>query len=702
LRRITSLLSGLSLLALGLGLTLTPAAANEDHGCGGDIVVQLDARVWGRPGHDSYTLELAQPIGPGEWAINTMSFDGYEGREKASQDHEQWNLQFIDAGVVVATVGPTSDIPDGADYGESIDNLGVVELEFGADALRVVHLGESTKFGTDSVHAACVGLEHVPPPATTTIVPTSTSTTTTTTTTPSTTAASTSTTTVPTTTMSTSTVPTSTAPTSTVPTSTAPTSTVPTSTAPTSTSTSLPGGNTQGPVGDNGGIAPGAITTLGSIPRLRASLDCSARAIVAEITNIGDASAVVDVFLVSNSVRTGIGVAPGSGAEIDFALPSSAENTTFDLVVSDQSGIADTGSVHVDCEAPPSVTAATGIDCVSGSLLVDLSNDGQEADSVSVIVEQSGLVDTVAIAGGQSERVAIDIGARSSIPLRVVAGDGSDVFRRSVPVDCPSPFLAVSTSVSCTTSEILVTVWNHGDAQGLVGARLDGAGVDGVAVESGRSAVIGLPFEPGSRLQTLSLTGSESLEAAGGEILIGCERGLRGAPQPTSPCSSVSIAGSSVSTTTIIPAPNRGHPWWVDAGWIAGLSTSEGVNASRSCATPEVEFSPNCSIGTLTIRMSNVGSIATRLAVLIDGEASGGGIDLGPGADTITAAGISGARTVEVFEAGRAEPLATLHLSCGSGDHGLRTAAYAVFSMSILASLLSAVVDPRRMLAIFR
>jgi len=88
--------------------------------------------------------------------------------------------------------------------------------------------------------------------------------------------------------------------------------------------------------------------------------------------------------------------------------------------------------------------------------------------------------------------------------------------------------------------------------------------------------------------------------------------------------------------------------------------------------------------------------------VLIDGEATGSGVDLGPGADTITAAGISGARTIEVFEAGRAQALETLHLSCGSGDHGLRTAAYAVFSLSILTSLLSAVVDPKRLLAIFR
>jgi len=433
---------------------------------------------------------------------------------------------------------------------------------------------------------------------------------------------------------------------------------------------------------------------------MRASLDCSARSIIVDVTNIGDTGAMVDVFLVSNSVRTDIAVAPGSDAEIDFPLPASAENRTFDLLVSDRSGVVDTGSVHVDCKQSSAVTATTSIDCSTGLLVIDLSNRGQEADSVSVIVERSGLVETVALSGGGSEQVSVNIGDRPSIPLRVVGGDGSDILRRTVRVGCPTPRLGVSKSVSCATNEVLVTVWNRGDAEGLVGARLgDGPGLDGVAVTPGNSVVMGLPYEPASGPQTLVLTGSASLEAASGEMLIGCQTGT---PQSSSPCSSVSIVDSSASTTTIIPTPNPGNPWWVDAGPIPGSATPEGLNPLRSCATPEVDFSPNCSIGTLTIRMSNAGSIATRLVVLVDGEATSGGIDLAPGADTITATGISGAKTVDVVEAGRVEPVATLHLSCGSGGQGLRTAAYAVLSLSILTSLLSAVVDPKRLTAIFK
>jgi len=223
--------------------------------------------------------------------------------------------------------------------------------------------------------------------------------------------------------------------------------------------------------------------------------------------------------------------------------------------------------------------------------------------------------------------------------------------------------------------------------------------LEGIVVEPGDSVVMGLPYEPASGPKTLVLIGSDSLEAAIGEMLIGCQTG---APQSPAPCSSVSIVDSSASTTTIIPTPNPGNSWWVDAGPITGSATPEGLSTLRSCATPVVEFSPNCSIGTLTIRMANAGSIATRLVVLVDGEATGGGIDLAPGSDTTTATGISGAKTVEVVEAGRVEPLATLHLSCGSGGQGLRTAAYAVFSLSILTSLLSAVVDPKRLMAIFR
>jgi len=669
------------MVALGLGLTFSPASADdgpggdESHECHGEIVVQLEAWVWSQPGHDAYTYELSQPLGPGVWSVNTQSYDSYEGRERSSQDHEQWNLQLLKNGDVVATVGPTTDIPDGVDHASSSDELGTVDLESGADSLVVVHSGESTEGGTDSVHAACAGFDLVPPPvSTTTTGPTNPPT--------------------PTTTTNPATPPVST----TTPGPTNPPT--PTTSAPGPPTGSTPATTMPGPQTSIGGpTAAVPVAAASSFVRLSAAVDCSARLIVANIANNGDEPALVDVFLVANSVEMGVDVAPGDIAGVEFPLPESAEGTTLDLVLSDPSGVVETDSVHVDCESSAVVAAATSVDCSAGTLIVGLVNNGQETATLSVIVEQVGLIDTVDLGGAQSRRIAIDLRGRSTIPLRIVDSTGTDILRRDISPDCPRPDLEVSTSVSCATNEILITVWNHGDASVEIQAGLGGGSVDGVIVDPSQSVVIGLPYESGSRSQTFWLTGAESLSTAGGEVLIGCE------PRPESepsPCSSIYLTDSSASTTTILSTPAPGAPWWTTTGAILDPNTAGEIGASRSCTVPEVEFLPDCSIGTLSIRLSNTGSIPTRLVVVLDGNTSGPAIDIAAGASSVTALGIAGAHTATVLEAGRVEPVATLSLSCGSGGNGLRTAAYAVFSLSILASLLTASEGPRRLLMIFR
>ncbi len=656
-------MSGLSILALGLGLTFSPASAEdgpEVHECHGEIVVQLEAWLWSRPGHDSYTFGLPQPLGPGTWSVNTQSYDGYEGREHSSQDNERWILRLLDEGVVVATVGPTTDIPDGVDHASSADELGTVILDHGADSIVVVHSGEPSEDGTDSVHAACVGFDPVTPPASTTTstIPPAVSTTT-------------------------STVPPASTPTSTRP--AGPTTT----TVPPTPTTSTPDGTTLEP--------PAAPTPIGPLLSLSSVVDCSARSVVADIINVGDEASLVDVFLVADSVQTGVRVVPDGTTRVGFTLPESAEGTTLELVIADTSGVVDTDSVHVDCATSASVAAATSVDCVSGTLVVGLVNEGQETAHLSVIVEQSGLIDTVDLEGGNSRQIVIDLNGRSTIPLRVVGSTGDDVLRRTITAGCPSADLAVSTTVSCTTNEILITVRNRGDAPAEMQAGLGNGGVEGVVVDPSQTVVIGLPYEPGSRSETLRLTGTDSLISAGGEVLIGCEPRPETAP---SPCSSIYLTDPSASTTTILPTPPPGEPWWTAADTIPDLG--DGIGASRSCAVPEVDFSPNCSIGTLTIRMSNTGSIPTRLVVLLDDDATGPAIDVAAGASMMTALGISGADTVTVFEAGRVQPIASLRLSCDSGGKGLRTAAYAVFSLSVLTSILTASTGPRRLLMLFR
>ena len=235
---------------LALPATITSA---QDAGCAGDAVVAswpnsgfgAGAAATIVVGNSWYPTSLTTPasVPAGEYSVQLGSYDGYTDRALTpAQTHEQYVLQFLDAGgAVITQTGPTSDLADGGpdDFASRVDAVGTVVLDRPATQVRAVHahLGNAAIIGlgnAQSVQPTCFGLTQIVPTTTTTSTTTTSTTTTTTTTTSTTTTVPDTTTTVPdTTTTVVVTVPPTTAPPTTAPPTT-------TTEAPTTTTTEVP------------------------------------------------------------------------------------------------------------------------------------------------------------------------------------------------------------------------------------------------------------------------------------------------------------------------------------------------------------------------------------------------------------------------------------------------------------------------------
>ncbi len=663
MRRTISILSGFALVALGFGAVFTSAAAGSSSTCNAEVVVQVDAWLWARPGFDSYQINLAAPLDEGTWEVGSVSVDEYQGRENWPQDHEQWIVEFLDGLTVVAVAGPTTDLADGVDSAVASDNLGTVVLDQQVDSLRVRHYLTPTEDGTDSVTAKCVGLSFVepPPPSTsTTVAPP--------TTVPPTTAA-------PTTTSSS---PTSSSPPATTTTPTLPTS-VPPTTPPPPTTASAPPAIARGP-----------------IPQLSASVDCRAGTIDATVVNAGDRSTTIDIFLVTESAETGIRLAPGESNSTAFDLPEASEGRVLQLVVSDQVGVADSTQLLIDCRQPAAVEVSIEVRCGADSIGVDLVNRGQEAATVDVLVERSGRIAQVSLDGGGSATVDIDTNGVDSVPLRLVSADGVDILRQSISVDCPRPNLGSTATVSCVSGEILVTVWNQGDASvsfDVVAGRDSVANVD---LGPGSVVVVGFPLPEGSTATPLRLLDAGGVDLHHSEVENSCEATPA---ELQAPCTSVVVANPATGESDLLTVAAPGGPWAANAsGTLIEGSDGPSLVADRSCAVPAAEFTVDCPAGAAQVDLSNSGSISSRLLVLVDDRPGDSGFDLAPGTSRSVTLDIDGAREVSVIEAGRAEALAAVSLDCSRGEAGAAaSAAQTVLAVSILGTLAAVLVDRRKL-----
>ncbi|MEQ8842748.1 MAG: hypothetical protein RIB98_17335 [Acidimicrobiales bacterium] len=409
-RQLWKLLSGVALLVTGFVFGASAPAGATTGGCTGDIVVALDVAVWSRSGHDTYGFTLRDPLPAGEWRVGAASSDAYVGRGASDQTHEQWLLDITDHVVL----GPTTDLRDGVDAASVTDDLGTFVSSSGVTHFTVRHSAPSTPSGTNSVTADCVSFTRVAPTPTTTTVPS---------------------TTVPSTTVPTTTVPTTTVPTTTVPTTTVPTTTVPTTTVPSTTVPAL------GPVpGATPTVPPPSTTVLGPAAlRASAVVDCAADSVHVLLGNQGDLGATVDVALPMAAIEAGLRI--DGGALTTTTLDIGDLEGPTEVHVSDSTSGATylLTPVDIDCDDPARPTAATVLDCAADVLVVVLGNDAGDPARLTVFHERVAMVAQREVAVGDVLQIEVPLDGASSVPIRVVDDDGTDVMRVEVDNVCAPP-----------------------------------------------------------------------------------------------------------------------------------------------------------------------------------------------------------------------------------------------------------------------
>ncbi len=390
--------------------------------CTGERIVDLGVRLIARPGDASATVSVSPTVGPGTWTVSSVSLDAYPGRARTLQTREQWLVDLLDtSGGVLATLGPTSDVPDGVDAAAVTDRLGTVTVTAPVAALRVRHVLAPVPGGTDSVTAVCLGLtprDGGAPPTTT----------------------------VP---GSSTTLPPG----------------VTTTTVPGSSTTPPPGVTTTAPPG--GTPAGGTVTAAPGRPLVvvRATrVDCAARSLQVDLANRGRTDAAIDVAVSRAGVTTGVVLGAGATTTSTVALNPDVENRRIDVRILDHGtgAVLARSAVDVDCDAPARPAASLVVDCPTGVVRLTLTNRGGETVRLTVVRVRREAVPDVEVAPGSV--VEITFAADSDDDEFVVVGpEGDEVLRRRIEVDCPRPDLGLDAGIDCAGSRVVARVTNDGE-----------------------------------------------------------------------------------------------------------------------------------------------------------------------------------------------------------------------------------------------
>lgn len=168
-------------MVLGVaGVVAAQSGPSSD--CSGDSVTSFGSEFFGLDDAGNRLMSttplsrefpLATPLPAGTYALNGVSYDGYELRETISpQTQEQWFAEFLASdGSVLATSGITPDLADNVTEANWNGSLGEITLSAPAAVIRVNHAAPGS-VSVNSVRPVCVG-------ATSTAVQTTTTTTTT-------------------------------------------------------------------------------------------------------------------------------------------------------------------------------------------------------------------------------------------------------------------------------------------------------------------------------------------------------------------------------------------------------------------------------------------------------------------------------------------------------------------------------------------
>ncbi|MGI9605385.1 MAG: hypothetical protein ACR2P0_04525 [Acidimicrobiales bacterium] len=104
------------------------------------------------------TFALSAPLPAGTYAINAVSYDGYDGRDQTTaQPEERWFAHLLAAdGTELAMTGTTGDLTDGVTEATWSGSIGEVTIDQPATSIRVSHAAPGAA-SPNSVRATCVG-----------------------------------------------------------------------------------------------------------------------------------------------------------------------------------------------------------------------------------------------------------------------------------------------------------------------------------------------------------------------------------------------------------------------------------------------------------------------------------------------------------------------------------------------------------------
>ena len=132
-----------------------------------DYIVEFNERLRADySAEDAFTENKSLSLSTGHYSVTLVSYDGYDGRESATQPNEQWFLNFYNEdGDLVKSSNSSEDLPDGVNYTQQTDLVNeFLYLSENTTTVGGQHymFPPSQSNNPDSLDAVCAGINELP------------------------------------------------------------------------------------------------------------------------------------------------------------------------------------------------------------------------------------------------------------------------------------------------------------------------------------------------------------------------------------------------------------------------------------------------------------------------------------------------------------------------------------------------------------
>jgi hypothetical protein len=249
--------------------------------------------------------------------------------------------------------------------------------------------------------------------------------------------------------------------------------------------------------------------------RAEAALDCVAGKIRVTVTNTGDADGVATIQ-VGDTTQTVVVAAAGESVVQVYVQAG----TTVRVRVNDgQRSLLDQTFSDI-CETPaPALRAAAARDCDTTTVRVVVTNDGDAAAEATITYGDRTA--TVQVGAGTSVTESFPM-ADGTQTIRVTGPDADQTIvleQQIEPCDEGAPQLRAEGQVDCQLGEVVLSIFNDGDAAGTVTWTINGRS-ETVVVAPGNSLVVSQPVIVGATNVWSVTSGDQTI--AGGEQVDAC------------------------------------------------------------------------------------------------------------------------------------------------------------------------------------